>query len=88
MELNGNRELKKNQRHHWFPYEMTSEKQVQKFHTDDTSLPESASVSDWLKQEELEENHGWMTASSIKLLYYTFYVLNTALETILIITKE
>ena len=67
---------------------MTSEKQVQKFHTHDVSLSESASVSDWLKQEELEENHGLMTASSIKLLYYTFYVLKTALETILIITKE
>ena len=25
-------------RHHWFPREMTSEKRVQKFHTDDVSL--------------------------------------------------
>ena len=27
--------------YHWFPRQMTSEKQVQKFHTDDTSLPKS-----------------------------------------------
>ena len=27
--------------HHWFPYKMTSEKWVQKSHTDDTSLPRS-----------------------------------------------
>ena len=29
------------QRHHWFPREMTSEKRVQKFHTDDLSLARS-----------------------------------------------
>ena len=28
-------------RHHWFPYEMTSENRMQKFHTDDVSLPGS-----------------------------------------------
>ena len=27
--------------HHWFPYKVTSEKWVQKFHTYDTSLPRS-----------------------------------------------
>ena len=27
--------------HHWFPCEITSEKWVQKFHTDDVSLPRS-----------------------------------------------
>ena len=27
--------------HHWFPHEMMSEEQVQKFHTDDVSLPRS-----------------------------------------------
>ena len=27
------------QHHHSFPYKITSEKWVQKFHTDDTSLP-------------------------------------------------
>ena len=29
------------QRHHWFPREMTSEQRLQKFHTDDASLPRS-----------------------------------------------
>ena len=29
------------QYHHWFPLEMTSEKQAQKFYTDDMSLPRS-----------------------------------------------
>ena len=34
--------------HSWFPWEMTSEKQVQEFHTDDMSLDAiSASTSDW-----------------------------------------
>ena len=33
--------------HCWFPHKMTSEKQVQKFHTDDTSLPRSGSCF-WL----------------------------------------
>ena len=28
-------------RYHWFPRQMTSEKRMQKFHTDDTSLPRS-----------------------------------------------
>ena len=28
-------------RHYWFPSEMTSEKKVQKFHTDDVPLPRS-----------------------------------------------
>ena len=28
-------------RYHWFPHQMTSEKPVQKFHTDDPSLPRS-----------------------------------------------
>ena len=28
-------------RHHWFPREMMSEKRLQKFHTDDMSLPRS-----------------------------------------------
>ena len=37
-------------RHHWFPCEMTSEKRVQKFHTDEaTDYPDLGSVSDWLK---------------------------------------
>ena len=35
-----------------FPHGMTSEKQVQKFHTDDTSLPslDLGSTSDWFEQ--------------------------------------
>ena len=31
-------------RYYWFPCQMTSEKQAQKFHTDDASLPRSGSV--------------------------------------------
>ena len=27
--------------YHWFPRQVTSEKQVQKFHTDDASVPRS-----------------------------------------------
>ena len=35
---------------HWFPCKMTSEKQVQKFHTDlPCHYPDLSSVSDWLK---------------------------------------
>ena len=36
-------------RHHWFPRELTSEKRVHKFHTDDVPLPIliTASVSGW-----------------------------------------
>ena len=35
---------------HWFPRVMTSEKQAQKFHTDDVSLPtDLGSTSEWLK---------------------------------------
>ena len=36
-------------KNHWFPCKMTSKKQVQKFHTDDTSLP-SAMRETWLKR--------------------------------------
>ena len=38
-------------RHHWFPCEMESEDQVQKFHTDDVLLPWSWYCSDWLCRE-------------------------------------
>ena len=38
-------------RYHWFPRQQTtSEKRVQKFHTDDVSLPDLGSASDWLNQ--------------------------------------
>ena len=43
-------------RHHWFPREMTSEKRLQKFHTDDVSQTvylDLGSASDWLKQNSL-----------------------------------
>ena len=33
-------------RYHWLPREMTSEKQVQKFHTDDATLLSSIKSSD------------------------------------------
>ena len=33
--------------HHWFPLEMMSEENAQKFHTDDVSLTRSGSASDW-----------------------------------------
>ena len=39
------RSLPISRRHLWFPREMTSEKRVQKFHTDDASLTRCA--SDW-----------------------------------------
>ena len=39
------RSLHISRRHLWFPREMTSEKRVQKFHTDDASLTRCA--SDW-----------------------------------------
>ena len=35
------------QYHHWFPCKRLSEKQVQKFHTDDMSYPDLGSASDW-----------------------------------------
>ena len=34
-------------RYHWFPRQMPSEKRAQKFHTDDASLPDLGSASDW-----------------------------------------
>ena len=37
-------------RHHWFPREMTSEKQAQKFHTDDATLLSSIKCF-WLVEE-------------------------------------
>ena len=36
--------------HHWFHRKMMSVKQVQKFRTDDMSIPRSGSAFDWLKQ--------------------------------------
>ena len=33
--------------HHWYPREMASEKQVQKFHTDNAHYPDLDSASDW-----------------------------------------
>ena len=39
--------------HHWFPREITSWKRAQEFHTDDASLPDLGSASDWLKQIQL-----------------------------------
>ena len=41
---------------HWFPCEVTSKKQVQKFHTDDTSLP-SAMRETWLKGTTNQEHY-------------------------------
>ena len=42
--------------HHWFPREMTSEKRLQKFYTDEvcsTVYVDLGSASDWLKQNSL-----------------------------------
>ena len=36
--------------HHWFHRKIMSVKQVQKFRTDDMSIPRSGSAFDWLKQ--------------------------------------
>ena len=35
--------------YHWFPREKASEKHAQKFHTDDASLPDLGSASDWMQ---------------------------------------
>ena len=37
-------------RYRWIPRQMTSEKQAQKFHTHDASLPDLGNASDWLNQ--------------------------------------
>ena len=44
-------------RHHWFPREMTSEKQAQKFHTNDGPLPRSGSASDCWKFASSNQKH-------------------------------
>ena len=41
------------QSHPWFPVEMMSKEQTQKFHTSDRSLHDLGSASDWLKQISL-----------------------------------